>query len=212
MTDPLPIGYDCPMRLGAFPSSRPASRAPRTRSRAGASLLALGLLLGATACSGDESSSSEPEGSSASASTGAEAEPGPEVEAETATFEAPGGFVVAEGSKKSDAILATGPAGNLVSVVELDFPGDAPSLERQAEITLMGLGEKFEVQDPVEVDGVEMYHLSGKESKGRFADVYGAVVDGTAVRLTLRLSAEEYDADQRAAVNQQVLDSWTWDA
>ena len=111
-----------------------------------------------------------------------------------------------------DAVLATGPGGDLVSLVELDFPADPPSLERQAEITLMGLGKKFEVQEPVEVDGVEMYHLSGKEAKGRFADVYGAVVDGTAIRLTVRLSGEEYDAEQRTAVNQQVLDSWSWDA
>jgi len=199
------------MRLGVLPSSRSSRSGSRAGSRVGASVLALGLLLGASACSGDDdSSSSEPEGSAASASTAAE--PGPAVEADTATFEAPSGFVVAEGSGKSDAVLATGPGGNLVSVVELDFAGDPPSLERQAEITLMGLGDKFEAQDPVEVDGVEMYHLSGKESKGRFADVYGAVVDGTAVRLTLRLASDEYDADQRAAVNQQLLDSWTWDA
>ena len=32
------------------------------------------------------------------------------------------------------------------------------------------------------------------------------------MRLTLRLASDEYDADQRAAVNQQLLDSWTWDA
>lgn len=131
------------MRLGALPSARPTRPA-----RAGAAVLALGLLLGASACSSDDSSS-EPEGSSASSSTGtstgAEVEPGPEVEAETATFEAPGGFEVAAGSKKSDVVLATGPGCDLVSVVELDFPGDAPSLDRQAEITLMGLGEKFEV-------------------------------------------------------------------
>lgn len=194
------------MRLGVLPFSRSS----RSGSRVGASVLALGLLLGASACSGDDDSSSEPEGSAASASTAAE--PGPAVEADTATFEAPSGFVVAEGSGKSDAVLATGPGGNLVSVVELDFAGDPPSLERQAEITLIGLGDKFEAQDPVEVDGVEMYHLSGKESKGRFADVYGAVVDGTAVRLTLRLASDEYDADERAAVNQQLLDSWTWGA
>ena len=201
------------MRLGALPSTRPTRPA-----RAGAAVLALGLLLGASACSSDDSSS-EPEGSSAGSSagatTGTEVEPGPQVEAETATFEAPGGFEVAagsKGSKKSDVVLATGPGGDLVSVVELDFPGDAPSLDRQAEIPLMGLGEKFEVQEPVEVDGVQMYHLSGKESKGRFADVYGAVVDGTAVRLTVRLGDDQYDAEQRAAVNQQVLDSWTWDA
>lgn len=188
------------MRLGQLLPTRTASR------RLGAALAATALLLGATACSGDDEPSSEP------TSSATPAEPGPEVTADTASFEAPSGFVLAEPSKKSKAILATGSSGNLVSVVELDFPGQAPTLERQAEIAMMGLGEKFSVEEPVEVDGVEMWHLSGKEGKGRFADVYGAVVDGTAVRLTLRLANAEYDAEQRAAVNQQVLDSWSWSA
>ena len=206
MTCALPIGYDWGMRLGDMTPSR------SLRSRTGAATLALGLLLGASACSGDDDSSSSKADSGTSAEATATAAPGPEVEAQTATFSAPEGFVVADTSKKTDAVLATGPGGDLVSLVELDFPADPPSLERQAEITLMGLGKKFEVQEPVEVDGVEMYHLSGKEAKGRFADVYGAVVDGTAIRLTVRLSGEEYDAEQRTAVNQQVLDSWSWDA
>lgn len=171
------------------------------QTRAAAALLATGLLLGTTACSGDD----ELDEPTASAS----ATPGPQVEAESATFEAPSGFELGE-ETDNGATIATGPSGALVSLVEVEFPGEAPDIERQAEIALDGLGDKFELQEPVEVDGIEMWHLSGKESKGGFADVYGAVKDGTAVRLTLRLGNDEYDAEERAAVNQQVLESWTW--
>lgn len=198
------------MRLGTL---RPSTSTPTTAvRRAGAALAATALLLGATACSGDEEPDQDPAASAEPSESVPTAEPGPEVEARTATFAAPEGFEVAKTKKKSQAVIATGPAGNLVTVVELDFPGEAPTLERQAEIAASSLGDKFTVGEPVEVDGVEMWHLSGKESKGSFADVYGAVVDGTAVRLTLRLANDEYDTAQRAAVNQQVLDSWTWGA
>ena len=40
--------------------------------------------------------------------------------------------------------------------------------------------------------------------------IYGAVVDGTSVRLTIRLADAEYDEAERAAVNEQVLASWSW--
>lgn len=173
-----------------------------------ATLLATGLLLGTAACSDEEDPGQEPGSAQTSGATEA-AEPGPEVTADVATFEAPSGFEVGEETGQG-AIIASSPDGDLLSVVEVDFPGEAPDTDAQAEIALDGLGRKFEVQEPVEVDGVEMWHISGKESQGTFADVYGAVVEGTAVRLTLRLGSDEYDAEQRAAANQQVLDSWTW--
>lgn len=182
------------MRLGDSPFTRPA-----------AVLLCAALLLGGTACSGSDED--EPDTPAASASTSAE--PGPEVTADSATFQAPSGFEAGEETDKG-ATIATGPSGGLVSLVEVDFSGKAPDIERQAEIALEGLGDKFTVEEPVEVDGVEMWHLSGKESKGTFADVYGAIVDGTAVRLTLRLTSDEYSAGEREAANQQVLDSWSW--
>lgn len=192
------------MRLGHL-SARPTTRS--TRARLGAAALGVTLLLGASACSDSED---EPDSPDATSQPSATADPGPEVEAETATFQAPSGFEIGEPSKKSPAVIATGPEGALVSLVEIDFPGEAPEIERQGEIALEGLGEKFTAEEPVEVDGVEMWHVSGKESKGNYADVYGAVVDGTSVRLTIRLSDEEYDDAERAAVNEQVLASWSW--
>lgn len=195
------IGYDWGMRLGDL-----------LHIRAAAAILATGLLIGASACSSDD----EPDEPTASVTPDTPAgtpagTPGPRVEADSATFEAPGGFDLGEATGEG-ATIATGPSGALVSLVEVDFPGEAPETERQAEIALDGLGGKFEMEEPVEVDGIEMWHLSGKESKGGFVDVYGAVVDGTAVRLTLRLGNEEYDVEERAAVNEQVLASWTWSA
>ena len=187
------------MRLGVPVPARATTRAP-------AALLSLGLLLGTAACSDDEDPGQQPDSAASASET---AEPGPEVTADVATFEAPTGFEVGEETEKG-AIIASAPDGGLLSLVEVDFPGKAPDIDRQADIALEGLGRKFEVQEPVEVDGVEMWHVSGKESQGSFADVYGAVVDGTAVRLTLRLGSDEYDAKERAAANQQVLDSWTW--
>lgn len=191
------------MRLG---TALPARSRRSTRARVGAAALGATLLLGATACSGED----EPDSPDATAQATETAEPGPEVEAESATFQAPSGFELGEASKKSPAVIATGPSGALVSLVEIEFPGEAPEIERQQEIVLDGLGEKFTAEEVVEVDGVEMWHVSGKESKGNYADVYGAVVDGTSVRLTIRLADEEYDDAERAAVNEQVLASWSW--
>jgi len=132
------------------------------------------------------------------------------VETESASFQAPSGFelVASEGDEPATAL--SGPSGAVISLVEVELAGEAPEIERQQEIVLDGLGEKFTAEDVVEVDGVEMWHVSGKESKGNYADVYGAVVDGTSVRLTIRLSDEEYDDAERAAVNEQVLASWSW--
>ncbi len=191
------------MRLGHL-SARPTTRS--TRARLGATALGVTLALGVTACSGED----EPDTPDATAQTSETAEPGPEVEAETASFAAPSGFELGKASKKSPAVIATGPSGALVSLVEIEFPGDAPEIDRQQEIVLDGLGEKFSAEEVVEVDGIEMWHVSGKESKGNYADIYGAVVDGTSVRLTIRLSDEEYDDAERAAVNEQVLASWSW--
>lgn len=170
------------------------------------------LLLGVTACSDDSSPDSEPSAQpSAATSSAAPAADGPEVDATTATFSVPADFEVGEPTKQG-AVIATGPSGELVSLVEVDFPaGDLP-LDRQAEIAVEGLGAKFTAEDPVEVDGVEMWHVSGKESQGNFADVYGAIRGGNAVRLTVRLSGEEYDAAERAALNESILASWTWAA
>jgi hypothetical protein len=192
------------MRLGTALPARSTTRS--TRARLGAAALGVTLALGATACSGED----EPSDPDATAQATETAEPGPEVEAETATFQAPSGFELGEPSKKSPAVIATGPSGALVSLVEIEFPGEAPEIDRQQEIALDGLGEKFAAEDVVEVDGVEMWHVSGKESKGNYADVYGAVVDGTSVRLTIRLADAEYDEAERAAVNEQVLASWSW--
>lgn len=192
------------MRLGTVLPARSTTRS--TRARLGAAALGVTLALGATACSGED----EPNDPDATAQASETAAPGPQVEAETATFQAPSGFELGEPSKKSPAVIATGPSGALVSLVEIEFPGEAPDIERQGEIALEGLGEKFTAEEPVEVDGVEMWHVSGKESKGNYADVYGAVVDGTSVRLTIRLSDAEYDDAERDAVNQQVLASWSW--
>lgn len=192
------------MRLGTALPVRSTTRS--TRARLGAAALGVTLALGATACSGED----EPSEPDATAQATETAEPGPEVEAETASFQAPSGFELGEPSKKSPAVIATGPAGALVSLVEIEFPGEAPELDRQQEIVVDGLGEKFTAEDVVEVDGIEMWHVSGKESKGNYADVYGAVVDGTAVRLTIRLADAEYDEAERAAVNEQVLASWSW--
>ncbi|WP_300645335.1 hypothetical protein [Nocardioides sp.] len=192
------------MRLGTALPARSTTRS--TRARLGAAALGVTLALGATACSGED----EPSDPDATAQATETAEPGPEVEAETATFQAPSGFELGEPSKKSPAVIATGPSGALVSLVEIEFPGEAPEIDRQQEIALDGLGEKFAAEDVVEVDGIEMWHVSGKESKGNYADVYGAVVDGTSVRLTIRLADAEYDEAERAAVNEQVLASWSW--
>lgn len=192
------------MRLGTALPARSTTRS--TRARLGAAALGVTLALGVTACSGED----EPSEPDATAQASETAEPGPEIEAETATFQAPSGFELGEPSKKSPAVIATGPTGALVSLVEIEFPGEAPEIERQQEIVLDGLGEKFTAEDVVEVDGVEMWHVSGKESKGNYADVYGAVVDGTSVRLTIRLADTEYDEAERAAINEQVLASWSW--
>lgn len=191
------------MRLG---TALPARSTRSARARAGAAVLGVTLALGATACSGEDDPS-EPDATAQATET---AEPGPEVEAETASFQAPSGFELGEPSKKSPAVIATGPAGALVSLVEIEFPGEAPELDRQQEIVLEGLGRKFTAEEQLEVDGIEMWHVSGKESQGNYADVYGAVVDGTAVRLTIRLADAEYDEAERAAVNEQVLASWSW--
>lgn len=192
------------MRLGTALPARSNRRS--TRARLGAAALGTTLLLGAPACSSED----EPDSPDATAQATETAEPGPEVEAESATFQAPSGFELGEPSKKSPAVIATGPSGALVSLVEIELPGEAPEIDRQQEIVLEGLGRKFTAEDVVEVDGVEMWHVSGKESQGNYADVYGAVVDGTSVRLTIRLTDAEYDDAERAAVNEQVLASWSW--
>lgn len=165
--------------------------------------------MGATACSDDDEP--EPAQPAASASEPSEAtEPGPEVDGDRASFVAPAAFEPRERSEDSPAVVATGPAGSVISLIEVPLVGEPPAIDRQQEIVLDGLGEKFTAEEVVEVDGIEMWHVSGKESKGNYADVYGAVVDGTSVRLTIRLSDEEYDDAERAAVNEQVLASWSW--
>lgn len=181
-------------------------------SRLTAATAAAALALTLAACSGEEGEDDGPE-ASASASATVAVEPGPELEAGAVTINAPEGFEVQEQRKKnSPAVVAAGPAGSLVSIVELDFPNEAPALDRQAETALTGLGEDFTIEDDVQVDGVDMWHISGQEGDGPFTHVYGAIQDGTAVRLTVRLSGDEYSAEEREAVLQQMMDSWTWNA
>lgn len=189
------------MRLGVHTSDR------RT-SRLAALALAAPLLLGVAACSGDDEPGDQP-AASGSTSASASATPGAEITSDVATFEAPSGFEAGETTGKG-AVIATSPTGGLVSLVVVDFPSEAPDLDRQAEIALDGLGRKFTLEDPVEVDGVEMWHAAGKESKGSFADVYGAIRDEQAVRLTIRLSGDDYSPSEMDTARQQVLDSWTW--
>lgn len=181
----------------------------RTSRRTAAALVTTVLLMGATACSDDE----EPEPTQPAATTSEPSEttdPGPELEGDKASFVAPAGFQLRERSEGSPAVVATGPDGSVISLIEVPLAGEPPLLDRQQEIVLDGLGGKFTAEEVVEVDGIEMWHVSGKESKGNYADVYGAVVDGTSVRLTIRLSDVEYDDAERAAVNEQVLASWSW--
>lgn len=186
------------MRLGVHTPDR------RTSSRLAALAITAPLLLGTAACSSDDEPGDRP-----AASVSASATPGAEITSDVATFESPSGFEAGETTGKG-AVIATSPTGGLVSLVTVDFPGDAPDLDRQAEIALEGLGRKFTLEDPVEVDGVEMWHASGKESKGSYADVYGVIRDEQAVRLTIRLSGDDYSPSEMDTARQQVLDSWTW--
>lgn len=186
-----------------------ARRPTGPASLATATLVITVTVLGLSSCS----SEGEPEPSQPAATASESSptsEPGPEIDGDAASFQAPNGFEMAEPSEDSPAVFATGPSGSVVSLVEVGLAVEPPILDRQQEIALDGLGEKFTAEEPVLVDDIEMWHLSGKESKGAFADVYGAVVDGTSVRLTIRLSDEEYDDAERAAVNEQVLASWSW--
>lgn len=186
-----------------------ARRRTRLVPLATTALLATVTVLGLSGCSSEDEP--EPAQPAATASEpSATTEPGPEIEGDRASFVAPAGFDLRDPSEDSPAVVATGPAGSVISLIEVPLAGEPPLLERQQEIVLDGLGEKFTAEEPVEVDGVEMWHVSGKESKGNYADVYGAVVDGTSVRLTIRLSDAEYDDAERDAVNEQVLASWSW--
>ena len=177
----------------------------------GRAVLAAAFSLGVAACSSDdEPAASEPVVSSSVTTDEQGDEPGPEIDGQAATFRAPPGFVLIEIGEDTPALAAAGPAGAIVSLVEVELAGASPALDRQEAIALEGLGAKFVAAEPLEVDGVEMWHLTSPDSRGQHVDVYGAVVDGTAVRLTIRLADAEYDEAERAAVNEQVLASWSW--
>lgn len=61
----------------------------------------------------------------------------------------------------------------------------------------------------VEVDGVEMYHLSGKIQPLTWLEEYGAVVDDRIVTLTFQFSPEVRPA-QRDRIAESVLATFRW--
>lgn len=176
--------------------------------RWGVALASSGLIWPLAGCSEEGTPTPAPPSTAPGASD--TAEPGPEIEGEAASFQAPAGFAPGEPTEESPATFATGPAGAVISLVEVELAGQPPLLDRQQEIALDRLGPKYSSETTVPVDGVEMWHLSGREPGDEMVDVYGTVLDGTSVRLTIRLADAEYDEAERAAVNEQVLASWSW--
>ncbi|WP_167736424.1 hypothetical protein [Nocardioides sp. 1609] len=136
---------------------------------------------------------------------------GPELTMDVATVRLPEGWELTDGQA---SFLATGtdPGAGATSFIGLSqFPSLTPDpTPAELEETVLDgdLRGRGEVQDPVEVDGVEMRRLTGRDGSSSL-EVFIALVDGDLVTLKIR-QGKDIPQDARDEVVASVLASFSW--
>ncbi len=136
---------------------------------------------------------------------------GPELAMDVATVRLPEGWRLTEGQA---SFLATGtdPGAGSTSFIGLSqFPSTTsdPTAAELEETVLEGdLRGRGMVQDPVEVDGVEMRRVTGRDGASSI-EVLIALVDGDLVTLKVR-QGKDIPGAERAEVVASVLASFRW--
>ncbi len=198
---------------------------PATRNLAAAASLGLVLAIGA-ACDGSEDPGPDPSPSATgtpgsgsptpsdepSAEPSAEAATGPLLKMPEAQVRAPEGWVKADGMVPTIS-RATPPEGiSAIRLGSIDAFGATPSLDELAQNTIMAsLAEtKPKKQPNVEIDGKEVYHLSGPTDERNYLDQYGVVYKDRIVTLEIDLDTKYVSEAERAEIVESVLASFTW--
>lgn len=133
---------------------------------------------------------------------------GPDLSQKTLTVRAPQGWQL---TREADPFTAQATDGlSAISVTEIEDFGDGLlSIREQAEIARDSgpYLQDPEILEPVEIDGLEWYHLAGPTDRVRHLDAFGTSVDGTSYSVDISLQRELVTPAQREQVVASVLAS-----
>lgn len=182
--------------------------------------LALVAALALAGCSGGDGRTTGSTGPTGDPTTGAPSGPGsPSVEPATGPtlrlphteVRVPADWHVERQLVPSERAAGDGDTSSTISLGEINAFGSTPSPDRLAtrwyRSSIYPL--KPRKLPSVDVDGVEMYHLSGKVQPLNWLEQYGAVVDDRIVTLSLEFSPEVTPAG-RDRIRDAVLATFHW--
>lgn len=107
----------------------------------------------------------------------------------------------------SVSATSTDQLGNSVSLSQVPDPADGRlGLRRAAELSIDAALwlQRPRILEPVELDGVEVYHVSGRVSTAQLVEEFGATVDGQGVSVQILLH-DQVPAKERREIVRSIL-------
>lgn len=89
-----------------------------------------------------------------------------------------------------------------ISLANTPSVNEELSLGKQAEISIRNhiYSTAPQIEKPVEIGGVKMYHFAGQVNDSEYVEEYGAIYDGSQVSINFLLSADATDAERTELV------------
>lgn len=153
----------------------------------------------------EPSDSGEPSPSESEASV--DPATGPDLSRERIAMRAPEGWKLDQAP--ADFLIQAYDPDNSSSIILSDLSSvGQPSLQEQVRAALLSTPQLEEL-DPVEIAGVEWYHLSGRENEFRSLDSYGTVHDGSMAVIDFKFD-DEVPAAEQEEITASVLATVEW--
>ena len=96
----------------------------------------------------------------------------------------------------------------ILQFTDLDASGTA-SLAEQVKFIAKTYTPPLKVMKPVEIDGVDFYHLAGRSSRYTYAEAFGTIYHGGQVALSMNFPTDLKPAERQEVVD-SVLASFHW--